>query len=170
MCRSDCVASDFKARISNRTPQVAVKASGQRKCDERQCGHAFGMDGAAISALRRRHAQGGFSNRTRQSSSPFWADHSASGAAQFYFRFAETIGRGALIPVSQQNWTVWLICSPPRHASRGARGYIDRTTIQRKALQSALLDRGTCSWPWCGRTRRPRGMDGRFDTSQRAQS
>lgn len=30
MCSSDCVASDFKARISNRTPRGAVKASGQR--------------------------------------------------------------------------------------------------------------------------------------------
>lgn len=30
MCRSDCVASDFKARISNRNPQGAVKSSGQR--------------------------------------------------------------------------------------------------------------------------------------------
>lgn len=36
--------------------------------------------------------------------------------AQFYFRFAETIGRGALIPVSQQNRNVlaYMLATPPR--------------------------------------------------------
>ncbi|PWB90141.1 glucan 1,4-alpha-glucosidase [Methylocystis sp. MitZ-2018] len=64
---------------------------------------------------------------------------STLGAAQFYFRFAEAIGRGAMIPVSQQNRTVfaYMLATPPEALAAAS-----VEPPFRGRLFKALLDRG----------------------------
>ncbi|MBG0797064.1 glucan 1,4-alpha-glucosidase [Methylocystis sp. L43] len=64
---------------------------------------------------------------------------STLGAAQFYFRFAEAIGRGAMIPVSQQNRTIlaYMLAMPPVALAAAS-----VEPPFRERLFEAFLDRG----------------------------